>query len=139
MKAYRDTSPQAKRLEVALLTSLHLVVEFNKASGFFFSPSLLHDQPISFRIINLSFGYSLCLSVSTRVSSTSDTDNSKLSRDVDEICALLWYYATSNGNPLPTFRDNLSVIFKNQEVSEDLDFLTLEYGTDTLSRNVEAA
>ena len=40
-------------------------------------------------------------------------------RDVDEICVLLGYYAASNRNPLPTFRD----------------FLTLEDGTDTLSRN----
>ena len=30
-------------------------------------------------------------------------------RDVDEICALLGYYATSSGNYLPTFRDNISV------------------------------
>jgi hypothetical protein len=30
-------------------------------------------------------------------------------RDVDEICALLRYYATSCGNCLPTFRDNGSV------------------------------
>jgi hypothetical protein len=30
-------------------------------------------------------------------------------RDVDEICALLGCYAASNGNPLPTFRDNVSV------------------------------
>jgi hypothetical protein len=29
--------------------------------------------------------------------------------DVDEICALLGYYAVSNGNPLPTFRDDVSV------------------------------
>jgi hypothetical protein len=27
----------------------------------------------------------------------------------DEICALLGYYAASNGNPLPTFRDNVSI------------------------------
>jgi hypothetical protein len=40
----------------------------------------------------------------------------------DDICALLRYYAASNGNPLPTFRDNV--------------FLTVEDGTDTLSRNV---
>jgi hypothetical protein len=26
-----------------------------------------------------------------------------------EICGLLWYYAASCGNCLPTFRDNLSV------------------------------
>jgi len=30
-------------------------------------------------------------------------------RKVDRNCALLVYYATSNGNSLPTFRDNLSV------------------------------
>jgi hypothetical protein len=29
--------------------------------------------------------------------------------DVDEICALLGYYAASSGNPLPTFRNNVSV------------------------------
>jgi hypothetical protein len=29
-------------------------------------------------------------------------------RDADEICALLGYYAASNGNPLPTLRDNVS-------------------------------
>jgi hypothetical protein len=30
-------------------------------------------------------------------------------RDADEICALLGYNAASSGNPLPTFRDNVSV------------------------------
>jgi hypothetical protein len=30
-------------------------------------------------------------------------------RDVDQICALLGYYATSNGNPLPTFLGNVSL------------------------------
>jgi hypothetical protein len=30
-------------------------------------------------------------------------------RDVDEIFALLGYYAVSSGNPLPTFRDNVPV------------------------------
>jgi hypothetical protein len=30
-------------------------------------------------------------------------------RDADEICALLGCYAAPNGNPLPTFRGNLSV------------------------------
>jgi hypothetical protein len=29
--------------------------------------------------------------------------------DVDEICALLGFYAASSGNPLPTFRDNMLV------------------------------
>jgi hypothetical protein len=33
---------------------------------------------------------------------------SGFSRDVDEICALLGYYAASSGNPLPTFRKNVS-------------------------------
>jgi hypothetical protein len=54
-------------------------------------------------------------------------------RDVNEICALVECYAASSGNCLPTFRENVSgqslkVFF--------LDFLTLEYGIDTLSRNV---
>jgi hypothetical protein len=30
-------------------------------------------------------------------------------RDADEICDLLAYYAASSGNPLPTFRDSVSV------------------------------
>jgi hypothetical protein len=30
-------------------------------------------------------------------------------RDIDEISALLGYYATSNGNHLSTFRENVSV------------------------------
>ena len=30
-------------------------------------------------------------------------------RDINEICALLGYYAASCGNPLPTFRDSVSV------------------------------
>ena len=51
-------------------------------------------------------------------------------RDVDDICALLGYYAASHGNSLPTFRDNIGPIFKGPEV------LTFEDGTDTLSRNV---
>ena len=34
---------------------------------------------------------------------------SGFSRDVDDICALLGYYAVSSGNHLLTFRDNVSV------------------------------
>jgi hypothetical protein len=49
--------------------------------------------------------------------------------DVDEICALLEHYATSNGSPLLTFRDSVSV-------PSSRNFLTLEDGTNTLSRNV---
>jgi hypothetical protein len=33
----------------------------------------------------------------------------RVRRDVDEICAVLGYHAASNGNPLPTFQDNVSV------------------------------
>jgi hypothetical protein len=50
---------------------------------------------------------------------------------VDEICGLLGYYAASNGNPIPTFPYNVSVPFSRAK-----DFLTLEDGPDTLSRNV---
>jgi hypothetical protein len=59
-------------------------------------------------------------------------------RDVDEICALLGYYAALSGNPLRTFRDDIGPIFKGQDVQEEknLDFLTLKDGTDTLSRIV---
>jgi hypothetical protein len=53
-------------------------------------------------------------------------------RDVDEICALLGCYAASNGDPLPTFRDNLSGASSRVKKSKK----TLEDGTDTLPRNV---
>jgi hypothetical protein len=48
--------------------------------------------------------------------------------DVDEICALLGYYAASGGNPLPTFWDNVSVpssrVQKSKKkVKEEKDFL----------------
>jgi hypothetical protein len=49
-----------------------------------------------------------------------------------EIYAVLGYYATSSVNTLSTFRDNISA-------PSFLNFLTLEDGTDTLSRNVDAA
>ena len=49
-------------------------------------------------------------------------------REVDENCVLLGYYAASSGDSLPTFRDNLLV--------PSSGFLTLEDGTDRLSRNV---
>jgi hypothetical protein len=48
-----------------------------------------------------------------------------------EICALLGYYAVLNGNPLPTFWDNVSVPSSRVKKSK-----TLEDGTDTLSQNV---
>jgi hypothetical protein len=40
--------------------------------------------------------------------------------DVDDICALLEYYAVSCVNPFPMFRDNVSVTY-----FFFLDFLTL--------------
>jgi hypothetical protein len=58
-------------------------------------------------------------------------------RDVDEICALLGYYAAKNGNPLPTFRDNLSVPFSRVRKFKNNNFLDLEDWADTLSRNVD--
>jgi hypothetical protein len=56
-------------------------------------------------------------------------------RDVDEICDILGYYTASSVNPLPTFRDNVSVPSSSVKKSKT-NFLTLEDGTDTLSRNV---
>jgi len=49
-----------------------------------------------------------------------------------KICALLEYYATYSGSSLPKFRDNISVPFSRVF----LDFLTLEDGTDGLSRYI---
>jgi hypothetical protein len=37
-------------------------------------------------------------------------------RDVNDICALLGYYAASSGNPSPTFQDNPSVPFSTVQV-----------------------
>jgi hypothetical protein len=42
-------------------------------------------------------------------------------RDGDEICALLGYYATPSGNPLPTFRDIALVPSSNVTKSRSLD------------------
>jgi hypothetical protein len=63
---------------------------------------------------------------------------SRSRRDADEICALLGCYAASSGNPIPTFRDKVSVPSSGVNKSKllFLDFLSLEDGTDTLSRNV---
>jgi len=87
-------------------------------------------------------------------------------RGVDEIWALVGYYASKSGNSLPTFRCNLSLPSSSviwiswplnmRPIGVDfwilnltgfsvigpvikfhLDFLTLEYWTDTLYRNVE--
>jgi hypothetical protein len=61
---------------------------------------------------------------------------------LNEICDLLGYYAASSGNPLPTFRDNVSVPYsrakksKKKKKKKVKNLLTLQDGTDTLSRNV---
>ena len=52
-------------------------------------------------------------------------------RQVAENCALLGYYAASNGDLLPTFRDNRSV-----PSSGIMIILNPEDGTDGLSWNV---
>ena len=59
-------------------------------------------------------------------------------RDVDEICALLGYYAALIGIYVPTFRDNPSAPSSRVKKSKKTDFLTLKDGTDRLSRNVGA-
>jgi hypothetical protein len=41
--------------------------------------------------------------------SNTSIDISGFPRDVDDICGLLGYYAASSGNPLPTFRENVSL------------------------------
>jgi hypothetical protein len=55
--------------------------------------------------------------------------------DVDVICALLGYYATLSGRSVPMFRDNFSVP-SSRVKTFFLDFLSLEDGTDKLSRNI---
>ena len=55
------------------------------------------------------------------------------SRSVNEICALLGFYAAQNGSLLPTFRDNISLPSASVKVQ---DYFNLGDGTDRLSRNV---
>jgi hypothetical protein len=56
--------------------------------------------------------------------------------EVDEKCALLGYYAASSGNPLPTFRDDISVPFIR---ANNPNFLTSQMGPmgchDTSAKN----
>jgi hypothetical protein len=62
--------------------------------------------------------------------------------DVDEICALLAYYAALTGSSVRTFRNIISVPSsrvkkpKKKAWASFLDFLTLENGTDMMFRNV---
>jgi hypothetical protein len=53
---------------------------------------------------------------------------SGLPRDVDEICALLGCYAASSGNPLPTFRDNVSVPSSRVKKSKKKKFIIVLLG-----------
>jgi hypothetical protein len=57
-------------------------------------------------------------------------------RDVDEICTLLGYYAASCGKRLPTFRDKVSVPSSRVKSLDSWGLLTLDDGTNELSRNV---
>jgi hypothetical protein len=52
-------------------------------------------------------------------------------RNVDDICALLGFYAVCSGNSVPKFRDNLSAPSSRVKNS-----LTLEDATDIWFRNV---
>jgi hypothetical protein len=59
--------------------------------------------------------------------------------DVEEICALLGYYAGQNGNSVLMFWDILPGPFSRVKKSKEnvlLDILTTENGTDRLSQSV---
>jgi hypothetical protein len=49
-------------------------------------------------------------------------------RDVDENCGLLGYYEASSANPLPTFRDNVSVPFSRMKSWTSWPSLPLRMG-----------
>jgi hypothetical protein len=57
-------------------------------------------------------------------------------REIEKNCALQGYYAASGDNSLPTFRDNMSAPSSGVHNPILLGFLTLEEGTERLSRNV---
>jgi hypothetical protein len=75
------------------------------------SSELLHDS-CSIAAIMASSLASVCTvlkrSVFTRALGVTSVI-SGFRRDTDEIWALLGYYAASNGNPVPAFRDNVSL------------------------------
>jgi hypothetical protein len=92
--------------------------------------------------INHKHNNNFRINVSFRDSGKNTRQRSVISgfrRDVDKKCPLLGCYAASGCNPLPTFRDNVSVppskVKKSSEAGS-LDFLTLENETDTLYWNV---
>ena len=54
-------------------------------------------------------------------------------RDVDEICALLRYYAASSGKSAPTFRDNLPnfgirLAIRRCVISQNADLMVVNVG-----------
>jgi hypothetical protein len=49
-------------------------------------------------------------------------------RDVDEICALLGYYAASCGNCLPTFRDTTPRNFPEERIYKCKSFVDVFFG-----------
>ena len=53
---------------------------------------------------------------------------------MSEVCAIWRFYAAHNGSFKPTFRDKLSV--PTSRVKQFFDYMTVEDGTDRLSRNV---
>jgi hypothetical protein len=55
--------------------------------------------------------------------------------ELNEICAVLGFYAASNGNFVPTFQDNLSVSSSKAKQSKNTCFI-FEDGTDRLSQKV---
>jgi len=61
---------------------------------------------------------------------SSNKNNKRKNLSKGENCALLSYYTASSGNPLPTFRDNLSVSPSRVKKSSSLKM------RDSLSRNV---
>jgi hypothetical protein len=79
--------------------------------------------------------------MTTQSSSSQSIKNTLVNKFLHYSCALLGYYAERSGNALPTFPNNLSVPSSRVKKSgqEVLDFLALEDGTDTLSRNVGKA
>jgi hypothetical protein len=67
------------------------------------------------------------------------TDIQRKANDVrNEVCDLVGYYGAVSGNSVSTFRDNLSVPPSRVKKSNfSLDLLTLNDGSDSLSRNVD--
>ena len=68
--------------------------------------------------------------------SNSEIPERLMNNPVYEKCDLLGYYAASSGNFLPYFPDNVSVSSSSIKNARRKEILTLEDGTDRLSRIV---